>query len=187
MKFFALILLFFSSISFAEDPKILTCPRQEEIETALGEQSNWCNRAGLLDELLALEINAYQNDNLTSLLHDNVHDLKWLVRKSTQDIREHTFCLELICRTIRVECSANKSYLSDDWCSRVNEFGKIEQLKMQQVIIENQQRKSRSNLREKMRAIEVRTSYLFIPLLQKFFGEYRRFTEKVPTFLANPL
>ncbi len=194
MKIFAIIVLFFSGAVSATET--LTCPRQDEIDTLLEEKlSLWCNARRFAEganELFELEANAYRDDNLTPLLQDNIHDVKWLVRKSTQDTREHAFCLEQICRTIQIACAGNKQYSLEkdqlDWCeTRATEFGKIEQLKVQQVVLENQQRKSRSNLREKMRAIEVRTSNLFIPLLQKFFGEYRWFTEKVPTFLSNPL
>jgi hypothetical protein len=175
---------------------MLTCPQLDEYQSLLAEKKDtWCNNERFSEganELFELEAHAYRDKYLTPLLQDNIHDMKWLVRKSTQDIRKHAFCLELICHTIQTACADNKAYTVEkdqaSWCeTRATEFGKIEQEKTQQVITENQQRKSRSNLREKMRSIEIRTSHLFIPLLQKFYGEYHWFTDKTPTFLNNPL
>ena len=192
-KLLTLITLLVVGTTFAAP---LSCPREPEIVAELEENiDSWCGNdrfAEGANSLFELETNKYRDNNLKPLLQDNIHDMKWLVRKSTQDMREHTYCLELICRTIQTTCADNKEYTKEqsqaDWCrTRAKGFGNLEQEKTRQVLIENQQRKSRSNLREKMRAIEIRNSYLLIPLLQKFFGEYRWFTEKVPTFLANPL
>ena len=195
--------MFFIVLSNTVSAKILECPRTEdfqaelekEIKPGIKNEDLWCNSTRFAEganELFELEVTKFQENNLTPLLQDNVHDMKWLVRKSTQDMREHAFCFEFICRTIQTTCAANQNYTAEKnqehWCNtRAKEFGKIEQLKVKEVVIENQKRKSQSNLREKMRAIEVRTLKLFIPQLQKFFAEYRFFTEKVPTFLSNPL
>lgn len=197
MKFFVIALLLFgSTVLAADEPEMLTCPREEDFQGKIDEKrSEWCaadrfNEAA--NELFEFETNEYRDKYLTPLLQDNVHDVRWLVSKSTQDIRRHTYCFELICETIQAECADNKNYqktqAQSEWCkTRATAFGEIEQMKAEQVLIENQKRKSRSNLREKMRAMEVRTSNLFLPLVQKFFAEYRWFTEKVPTFLRNPL
>jgi hypothetical protein len=188
-----LALSFFCSHCWAD---ILTCPRDEEIHSELElKQKTWCNSnrfAEGANELFELEVNAYRDKNLTPLLQDNVHDAKWLVSKATQDFREHTFCLEYICRALQTSCADNMNYSMEktqsQWCeNRAEEFGKIEKEKMILVLHDNQERKSRSNLREKMRALEGRLSKIFIPSLQRFFGEYRRFTEKVPTFIRNPV
>lgn len=193
MKKFTVLLLLITSTVAAEP---LTCPRSEEISTKLTEKENsWCQSERFnegANELFELETKAYTKNNLSPLLKDNIHDMKWLIQKSTQDLREHIFCFELICYTLQSTCAENQNYMAEkdqlNWCeSRSKEFGKIEQEKTKQVIIENQQRKSRSNLREKMRAIEVRTTHLFLPLLQKFLSEYKWFTEKTPTFVQKPL
>ena len=175
----------------------LTCPRIDKInETILEKKGEWCNEGRFSEKgastLAEIETTNYQIEVLTPLLQDNIHNPKWIIQKSTQDLREHIFCFESICGALQSTCNDNKfhSNVGDqrNWCkSRLNGFNKAEQKKTEQVIIENQQRKSRSNLREKMRAIEVRTSNIFIPLLQKFISEYQWFTEKTPTFIRNPL
>lgn len=192
-----LALLFTNTVA----AEILTCPRSDQYQEKIQENQespfsrSWCKSdrfAEGANSLFEFEVQEYQTKNLTPLLQDNIHDMKWLIQKSTQDLREHAFCLELICQTLQNNCSDNQNYTTEkeqrNWCeTRATEFGKIEQEKTRQVILENQQRKSRSNLREKMRAIEVRTSNLFIPLLQKFISQYQWFTEKTPTFIQNPL
>lgn len=198
MKKLIILFLFLGSTASAST---LTCPRSDEYQEKLltnqeeSASESWCKANQFskgANVLFEFETNTYKDAILTPLLQDNIHDMKWLVRKSTQDMREHAYCFELICRTIQSACSDNKLYSVEkdelNWCeTRATEFTKIEQEKTKQVLIENQQRKSRSNLREKMRAIEVRTANLFIPLLQKFIGEYQWFTEKVPTFAQTPL
>ncbi len=187
--------MFFILLNGIVSAKALECPRAENYLSPSEEnKAEWCNSNRFSEggnTLFEEEVTAFQKKSLTPLLQDNIHDMKWLVRKSTQDLREHAFCVELICKAIQTNCSniANTDENSQsNWCNtRIENFGKIEQLKTREVLIENQKRKSQANLREKMRAIEVRTLGLFIPQLQKFFSEYRFFTEKVPTFLSNPL
>ncbi len=194
----ALLLLIISGVTFAQEeaPTTLTCPRAEQFEELLKENSGtWCSAGRFAEganELFKLETSEYLNGALSSALHDNTHNANWIISKSTQDIREHSFCLELACDKIWETCSGAKNYNTekeqDIWChSRAEKFSKLEQLKGAQVAIENAKRKSRSNQREKMRAIEVRASQYFIPLLDQFHNAYRRFTQKIPTFIANPL
>lgn len=191
-----ILFAFFIVLSSTVSAKILECPRVNDYQELLEkEQDNWCNSnrfSESANKLFELEVTKFQEDNLLPLLQDNTHDVKWLVRKSTQDMREHAFCFEFICRTLQTECADNKQYTADSeeevWCNtRAKEFGKIEQRKVKESVIANQKRKSQSNLREKMRAIEVRTLKLFIPQLGKFLAEYRFFTIKAPTFLSKPL
>ncbi len=192
-----ILFAFFIVLSSTVSAKILECPRINDYQEIIEKNNDaWCNsdrfNESSANKLFEKEVTKFQEDNLRPLLQDNTHDVKWLVRKSTQDMREHAFCFEFICRTLQTECAEYKTYSvgneAENWCNtRAKEFGKIEQRKVKEVVIANQKRKSQSNLREKMRAIEVRTLKLFIPQLQKFFAEYRFFTEKVPTFLSKPL
>lgn len=192
-----LLLLLIGTQGHAQEaPKTLSCPRETQFEELLQENSElWCSAGKFAEganELLKLEANEFQEIALTSTLQDNVHSNNWVISKSTQDIREHALCLEMACEKIWNTCSGNKNFntekAQDDWCrTRAQDFAKLEQLKSAQVTIENSTRKNRSYQREKMRAIEVRASQYFIPLLDQFHNAYRRFTQKMPTFLANPL
>lgn len=194
MKKLLILLLLLNGTTFSA---ALTCPRIDKMNAQIMEnKGTWCNEGKFSEKgastLAETETNDYQKEILSPLLKDNIHDMKWIVEKSTQDLREHVFCFESICASLQSTCNDNKfhSNVGDqrNWCkSRLSGFNKAEQEKTRQVIIENQQRKSRSNLREKMRAIEVRTSNLFIPLLQKFIDEYEWFTTKTSTFVRNPL
>ncbi len=196
MKYFFVLGLLFFGMTNAEDIEIFTCPREELIQMELEKNLDaWCS-VGRFSEaansLFELEANEYRDTCLKPLLHDNVHDMKWLTSKAVQDLRQHKFCLEYICETIQESCADDQNYIVEksqrQWCNDQSQlFGDVEEIKMEQVLIDNQQRKSQSYLREKLRSLEVRLSNLFLPLVQKFFAEYRWFTEKTPTFISNPL
>ena len=192
-----LLLVLFSGITFAqEEPTTLTCPRADKFDELLTEHAGrWCSTGKFAEganELFKAEATAFQEEALTPALHDNTHNINWIVNKATQDNREHAHCLELACETIWNTCAGLKNFNTEkkqnNWCrTQAEEFTKLEQLKSKEVTIENSKRKNRSNYREKMRAIEVRATQYFIPLLDNFHNAFRLFTIKTGDFLSKPL
>ena len=192
-----LVLILTGAMTHAQEtPTTLTCPREPQFEELIKDNANiWCSSGRFAEganELFKLENNEYQTKELSSALRDNINNINSVITKSTQDIRQHTLCLELACEKIQDACASNKNYTAEKeqeaWCrTSATKLAQLNQIKSVQVTIQNSTRKNQSNYREKMRAIEVRASQYFIPLLDQFHNAFRRFTQKVPTFLSNPL
>lgn len=181
----------------ATEEKPLNCPRKTEITKKVTEVSkNACQSYNFIkkhiDPVFKFEVKFFNENIINKILKNNAQSPSYLTEYGIYELKKHNLCLKSICQKIWEQCNANKNYVINSkeirWCENIanNQFV-ISKLKLETAIKSNNNRKTNSSLREKLRAIEERINTYLVPNLMKFAQEFVNFTCKITSFVRHPL
>ncbi len=194
---FSLFLIGISSTSAKDD--FLTCPKERIPDFSAHDLCGKAQATELLtgvndrgDSAFETELKTFRAETLNQIHLDNKSHPTFIVNKAVFNLRQHQECLQAICQKAFLQCgnttsSKEQNFNQKDWCdSKVNQLIKLQKTEISTIVINNQARKERSLLKQKLVAIEVRTQKYFIDLLTTFTRDLKKFEGKVNKFIKYP-
>jgi len=161
----------------------------DKIDDATGEnaEKNICENfeCGEISSFVG-EIECFDRTIVDQIFCDNRSNPNFIAQKAALELRKHKKCLQNLCQKIFKNCSVKN--LSDKkateqilWCDEmVEKIFELQKTKIFVAAVENQSRKERTFLAQKMAGIAARFQIFFHEILPLVISEMENFVEKVP-------
>ncbi|MCF7906281.1 hypothetical protein K9L63_03805 [Candidatus Gracilibacteria bacterium] len=192
------VFLLFVGEVFAQENNIfetgVVCPRFDQIPNFKDDPR--CNQFRFFEFLaldaLRTEVELFQTEILNAIYHDNVLDPNAIAELGVLEIRKHDQCLQDICTQVFQQCGKNlkisQNYNQDAWCrEKGNQLGVLARTGLFTAATENQARKERSLLKQKINGLSTRFHTYFHFWMPTTVNDFRTFVEKVYNFIRSPL
>lgn len=196
--FISIIVLFsgFNCVSATDD--FLTCPREipdfsshdlckksQAIELLAGASDRE-------DSAFTEELKDFRTEVLDRIHRDNKSNATFVANKTIFELRQHQECLQAICQKVFLQCSdpsvsKEQNFNQKQWCdSKIDQLIKFQETEIYATAVNNQARKERSLMKQKLVAIEVRAQKYFISLLTNFIRDLKQFEGDITKFVKYP-
>jgi len=150
-------------------------------------EKNICEKfeCGEISSFVA-EIECFDRTVVDQIFCDNRSNPNFIAQKSALELRKHKKCLQNLCQKVFENCSVKNSSEKAAvdqflWCDEmVEKIFELQKTKIFTAAVENQSRKERTFLAQKIVGISARFHQIFHGILPIIVSEIENFVEKVP-------
>lgn len=137
-------------------------------------------------------INKMFQENLNEVYHDNQAHHKFIVQKTINNFRIYHYCFEDLCDAVYKNCASKNSntrtFDESEWCkNRQTKLELLQKRKIHFILTDNEERKNRSLLEEKINALCSRFNEFIHPKMKEINSALDKAIGSIGEFLIlNP-